>query len=1366
MSIDPNDPPRKRRKQQKLTFTEAAERAASAREFTAEVMKGKIDQTATDDSSPSAEGPTVQTHETTSSQLTSTSGGITHFAETSQIPLDILAPEGGVAERFELLEELGHGATGRVYALRDNVLDRTVAVKFLRHVRESARQHFLHEARVTASLEHPNIMPVYDVGVTDDGRLFFSMKRTTGTTLGDAIRRAHDGGDVPAEFLATDGKVRIFLKLCDALTFAHHHGYVHQDVKPDNIVLGEYGEVLLLDWGSAIRISRQAGDGTHLYGTPAYMSPEQARRENADERSDVYCVGATLFHALLIRHPTWAQDPQTFWAKKRRGEIDVPSPEEWRRVPRVLVNIALKAMHPEASRRYQSMLALAEDLKRYQAGLSVTAHHENVVEAFARWHRRNKRVFWISAVAASAVVGIGTLLFREKVQEMVTWRPLYAETFEGTRTADLAANWRALTAPDWNIITEESLSDSGGWLVDSGSLVGFGHGGFRNLTFRKRIPGDIRAEWDVTPVRRNLNLNCYIAGENRLGGYTFHVGGWDDPRVVVLTKGAVLQRLDNATLARGLQLNRPHRIRIEKEGQWVRFYLDGRKYIDYRDRDDFSGPGHQTFGFEVNIANELRYDNLRVYYHPLPLKVSPIATANRYFEAGQFTDALEQYQELREAYPDNDIAAVAQYKIGRCLEMLGQPDSAEKAYREFERVYPRHEMRVFCGAQRGRMLEMAGDTSGAEEIYRQLAQSNPNHAVLRTVFFDMSNARLARARAMLNGWVRDSTDTLAAPKWLEREGKRMHRLGTAFGVPLRGNMFIEVVADELIGGDYYTPDEVMAAFPEQVSPVVGALMNRGREDDVFERFEPSADGMTHVRLKLGKYEDVVKYSPESRAEVAQALVEMGHFPVVLKHFPDQRQYQARALARMGDFETLFEKFGDVTAECLPVARDLGRLREYMARCRLETSELARAYFDFVHKPDSALQVVLSIGESRTFYDNLLVTEVYREKGELQALLRITANRPDFEMAVEHALRVAGRSEQAMRMFPQVAGVVIPSLFERGEFEAIQARYPGYEADIVKVLMCAGRSEEVLRRWKQNDSLRASILLLMGEYDEVVRRYPYLRRIGAEAMLRAGKYDVVLSKYDDCREAGAAALLAQGLVEEALVKYPESRRSCAMYLLDSGRAPEVIERFADQPYPYALALAREGKHDLLATMPRWPVLPDYVEAFDVAVQHALYSWQRGERHTADSLFANLPLYRFDWCADRFSRYMLAPVLRALDGDSEPLRRACRNVADSLCYVQSRRLWYEASLLLGEVSDQQFLAQPFGHNAARRLHLMRAVQADIAGDREKAASGYREWLHPGRHVVHERMIDLEHSGAMWAFAQWRLSVNAAAEPGTRP
>jgi len=274
------------------------------------------------------------------------------------------------AMRYQLQHQLGAGTDGQVFSALDTVLQREVAIKFLtppHHDNPHTLQRCLEEARRLASLEHPNILPIHDMGLTDEGEIYLAMRKMTGMSLGAAIREAATGTP-PSVIATTNDLLNILLRVCDAVAYAHDRGIIHQDIKPENIVLGKHGEVMLIDWGTVGESRLHEPRHDDLLGTPIYMSPEQARCEWADARSDIYCLGATLFYALTHRYPTWSPMPEIFWEKKRQGSIDPLTLVEEMRVSKRLLAIVFRALAPDPAYRYPSVQEFAEDIKRYQAG--------------------------------------------------------------------------------------------------------------------------------------------------------------------------------------------------------------------------------------------------------------------------------------------------------------------------------------------------------------------------------------------------------------------------------------------------------------------------------------------------------------------------------------------------------------------------------------------------------------------------------------------------------------------------------------------------------------------------------------------------------------------------------------------------------------------------------------------------------------------------------------------------------------------------------------------------------------------------------------------------------------------------------------
>ncbi len=269
---------------------------------------------------------------------------------------------------YELLETIGEGGMGVVYAARQASIDRTVAIKMLKadmSRNSDQREKFLSEAVVTGDLDHPNIVPIYDLGANESGALFYSMKRVEGTPWSKVL-----AGKSLAENL------EILMKVADAVGFAHARGVMHRDIKPENTMLGDFGEVLVMDWGLALSTAsfRKAGSisqTSSMGGTPAYMAPEMASGplERIGPASDIYLLGAVLFEIISGKQPHTGQSVMKCLLAAAQNEI-VPVPQTGE-----LMSIALVAMASKPADRYQSVRDFQNAIRQYQS------HSESIVLA-------------------------------------------------------------------------------------------------------------------------------------------------------------------------------------------------------------------------------------------------------------------------------------------------------------------------------------------------------------------------------------------------------------------------------------------------------------------------------------------------------------------------------------------------------------------------------------------------------------------------------------------------------------------------------------------------------------------------------------------------------------------------------------------------------------------------------------------------------------------------------------------------------------------------------------------------------------------------------------------------------------------------
>jgi serine/threonine-protein kinase len=340
--------------------------------------------------------------------------------------------------RFRILRPHARGGLGEVYVAADTEFHREVALKEIRpsHADDPAsRARFVLEAEVTGGLEHPGIVPVYALGYHEDGRPYYATRFVKGDSLKDAIARYHrDGGtgrDLGERALALNALLRRFIDVCNAVAYAHSRGVIHRDLKPGNILLGPFGETLVVDWGLAKVVGRSdpglgAGDATlrppsgsgltptvpgEACGTPAYMSPEQAagRPEDLGPAADVYSLGAVLYHVLTGR-PPFEGDVGEVLRAVERGTFPTPRTLDPALDP-ALEAVVLKAMALKPADRYATPRALAEDVERWLADEPVSAWREPRVVRARRWLGRHRtRVASGVAALAAALVGLTAVL--------------------------------------------------------------------------------------------------------------------------------------------------------------------------------------------------------------------------------------------------------------------------------------------------------------------------------------------------------------------------------------------------------------------------------------------------------------------------------------------------------------------------------------------------------------------------------------------------------------------------------------------------------------------------------------------------------------------------------------------------------------------------------------------------------------------------------------------------------------------------------------------------------------------------------------------------------------------------------------------
>ncbi len=357
------------------------------------------------------------------------------------LPTTVSVAKPADGQRYQILRPHDKGGIGEVFVALDQELNRQVALKEIQqhHATDPhSRGRFVREAEITGGLEHPGIVPVYGLGQYADGRPFYAMRFIQGETLKDAIARYHqtnaDGSGACSPEFELRALLTRFVAVCNTIAYAHSRGVIHRDIKPSNIMLGKYGETLVVDWGMAKSgtygptrsatedlpepmlvpsladaIETQAGAAM---GTPSYMSPEQAsgRLDLLGAASDIYSLGATLYTLLTGHPPIEGKKTAEVLRKAQRGEW-LPPRQVKSNVPPGLEAVCRKAMAPLPSARYSTALALAADVERWLADEPVSAWREPFRLRAGRWMRRHQTLMTAAAtglLVMTLAVGSGT----------------------------------------------------------------------------------------------------------------------------------------------------------------------------------------------------------------------------------------------------------------------------------------------------------------------------------------------------------------------------------------------------------------------------------------------------------------------------------------------------------------------------------------------------------------------------------------------------------------------------------------------------------------------------------------------------------------------------------------------------------------------------------------------------------------------------------------------------------------------------------------------------------------------------------------------------------------------------------------------
>lgn len=577
-------------------------------------------------------------------------------------------------QKYRFVRSIGRGGMKMVLQMKDLDATRDVAMAVLPEAPTRPKGdliRFIQEARITASLEHPNIVPVHEIGIDSTGAPYYTMKLLRGGTLASLISKLAEGNEQFNAEYNTIRLLRIFLKICSGIAFAHSKGVIHLDLKPENIQVGDFGEVLIMDWGLA-KVREHLNEpespasdppaqdcdctlpgGTQdgiMKGTPGYMAPEQAAGKNSarDERTDIYSLGAILYSLMTWKDPLEEKTVRERIEATLTGKIIPPSlraPE--REIPAGVEAVIRKAMSLNPADRYQSVKELRNEVNAFIGGYATLAEKASIAKKTVLFFRRN---LLISALLTIALFfgAVGSFyMFLQYNRDMTGWREIYTTDFRTEQDFQLHA-------PGNREKRNLRPGNDGGVLLNTGEWLWLDRAISGNLKLLVTCSAPADTELNVVFGAENLPLDRATGVPP---GWMLRLntkGGWD-----MISRSHTGRETHPLTVAGESSMTGKFSFVLVKEGNRIRVYKgtddSGTPLLETTDLLPPSGPDRFSIGF-CSLRAPVTLQEIKLHRQTVPDTPAPLIRPILLEEEGFFRQAFEEYLAIAQLYP-NEIFA-------------------------------------------------------------------------------------------------------------------------------------------------------------------------------------------------------------------------------------------------------------------------------------------------------------------------------------------------------------------------------------------------------------------------------------------------------------------------------------------------------------------------------------------------------------------------------------------------------------------------------------------------------------------------------------------------------------------------------------
>ncbi|OGV50321.1 MAG: hypothetical protein A2017_15240 [Lentisphaerae bacterium GWF2_44_16] len=585
-------------------------------------------------------------------------------------------------DKYKFQKSLGYGGMKTVLQVRDKDTTRDIAMAVIpdsnnRPVDDLCR--FVREARILANLEHPNIVPIYDIGIDGGNSPYFTMKLLKGGTLADILKKLTESDEEYRKKYDLSRLLQIFLRVCNGMAFAHSKNIIHLDLKPENIQTGDFGEVIIIDWGIAKIIGQRekdedgrknvgkprpvaAGDAQLTMdgvtkGTPGYMAPEQAAGKNAekDKRTDIYALGGILYAILTLEDPIDGESIQGMLCDTVMGNITPPherKPDML--IPSALEAVVMKAMALDPNERYQNVMELRDEIYAFIGGFCTVAEKASFFKKTVSLIKRHRLTSSFIAIIIVLLFALGAYAVYDYSKQTADWINVYEQDFTKSNP-----NYNGLLFLDKFLQENTDIwaSDNSGLKMEKYNWLWF-----ENLKITENVKVVIKLICTGNPDAIEVCLNSRIEKVpywwNVPTGYSFQFGGYGGTKDIIFKNEGYGEPDIINIIESKLHTGKVQEIVFQREGETLSIIVDGKETLKVVDLFPPIGPNLNRIGIRT-FSSSTKVLSVSVSRLALPEKASPLIAGDALAEGMHFDEAISKYLTIAENYGTGQVAEKA-----------------------------------------------------------------------------------------------------------------------------------------------------------------------------------------------------------------------------------------------------------------------------------------------------------------------------------------------------------------------------------------------------------------------------------------------------------------------------------------------------------------------------------------------------------------------------------------------------------------------------------------------------------------------------------------------------------------------------------